>query len=120
MIETDFPFNDVIPSWNIETPPGTGFRVELRLGRREGDHWTPYLYLGTWGECKERLPKVVEDPEGEVNIDYFQSRHTFDRFSSSSCFRWILNIKSPMISRVGLAYSNTLDDAGWTGSFASR
>src|SRR5690606_32182076 len=75
-VTTPFPFNDLVPSWNIDAPPG-GFVVELRLGPAGTQDWTPWYYLGSWGEKLEPPAKHTKDDHGFINIDYFQSRNRF-------------------------------------------
>jgi len=111
VIETEFPFNDLLPSWNVDVPLGAAFTVELRVGRREGDFWTPYYSLGTWGRREPLKGKHLRDENGFINIDYFQSSKKFDRVQ----YRFLLEAGEgglwPIPRRVALAYSNTLNDA---------
>ncbi len=70
------PFNEVLPSWNIDLPPGTGVAIELSVGDRRG--WSPWLHIGDWG----RVPasrRVVRCARGRVEIDIFRSDSLFDR-----------------------------------------
>jgi hypothetical protein len=111
-IRTPFPFNDVIPSWNIDAR-STGYIVLLRVGRVAEDFWTPWYYLGSWGWAPDFANKQVQDSHGEVNIDYFQSNERFDRLQ----YEIRVRIEdptletAPVIHRMALAYSNTLNDA---------
>lgn len=110
VIDTPFPFNDLVPSWNVELPEGTGFRVEIRLGRKSDDYWTAFYHFGAWGAMARPDPRVIHDADGVVDVDVFRSTHGFDRIQ----YRFVLSTaaagKSPVIRRVALAYSNTLGD----------
>jgi hypothetical protein len=116
-IETEFDFNDLIASWNVDVPKGSGFWVSFRVGRKAGDFWTPWYYLGSVGavpgvavDCK-----TLTDENGVVNQDYFQSCNRFDRIQYR--FHMLGGERFPTIKRVGLAYSNTLDDADIAAKF---
>jgi len=110
IINTEFPFNDLVPSWNIDVPAGGGFAVQIRMARQQDDFWTPFYYLGSWGRAPQVDKKVTADDNGLINIDYFQSNNRFDRIQ----YRVLLSGSDlghpPIIRRVGLAYSNTLND----------
>lgn len=110
VINTAFPFNDLVPSWNVEMPEGTGFRVAIRMGRRAGKFWTPFYHFGTWGSARRPEPLIIEDDNGVIDVDTFRSTQAFDRIQ----YRFVLTTaaagQSPVIRRVGLAYSNTLGD----------
>jgi hypothetical protein len=109
-IETEFPFNDLLPSWNVDVPPGGAFTAEIRVGRREGDFWTPFYFLGTWGRPEPFAGKHLRDENGFVNLDYFQSARKYDRLQ----YRFRLEAGQgggwPVVRWVALAYSNTLND----------
>ncbi len=115
-IAAPFPFNDVVPSWNVAVPEGAGFSVELRFGRRDG-MWTPYYYLGVWGDAPAVESRVTRDDHGEINIDYFQSRRSYDLMQYRLRFKPNTDGAFPKLHRFGLAYSNTLDDAGVAAKF---
>ncbi len=111
-IAADFPFNDVVPSWNVDVPPASGFVVELRFRRADGGTWTPFYYLGKWGDTPTLADRITETDDGVIDIDYFRSQHTFDRIQYRLHLFAPDEDHAPRPRRVGLAYSNTLDDAG--------
>ena len=63
---TPFPALNVLPSWNVDAPDGSGVRFDVRVrqpadgatgdgaggpaGMSAADGWSPWLYLGSWGE----------------------------------------------------------------------
>jgi hypothetical protein len=79
-------FTEFLPSWNIDAPEGTGFRVEMRVGmerelpdslrgelRDAPSHaavfWSPWMYVGEWGAATPRgalagddVPPGAKDP----------------------------------------------------------
>lgn len=61
-MKTSFAFTELLPSWNVITPDGTGFRVDVRV-RREGETWGPWLYMGRWGRIPQgdRVRAVVSN-----------------------------------------------------------
>ncbi len=112
VVETAFPFNDLVPSWNVEMPEGTGFRAEIRLGRKADGFWTPFYHFGVWGNAPKPAERVIEDGSGIVDVDTFRSSQTFDRIQYRFVFTTAAAGKSPVLRRVGLAYSNTLNNEG--------
>ncbi len=79
-IETAIKFNELILSWNIDTPPAAGFCVEVQVGRRFHGSWSPWLYVGNWGEAVPKGDRVVRFDGGRIDVDYFTSDGRFDRF----------------------------------------
>jgi hypothetical protein len=67
-LSAGFPCEEVLPSWNIYSPPGCGFCIELRAGG--GDRWSSWLYLGSFGGVGELAPKKLADEWGKVQVDY--------------------------------------------------
>ena len=76
VIEPAAPFNELLPSWNVDVPDGAGFRVELRVGR--GAEWSPWLYAGDWGVTPPAEPLVAFD-RGRVDVDWFRSDELWER-----------------------------------------
>jgi hypothetical protein len=111
VIEADFPFNELVPSWNVDLPEGTGFQTEIRLGRKAGGAWTPFYYFGVWGVAARPEQKTIKDDSGVVEVDTFRSQKVFDRIQYRFTLVTTVPDRSPAIRRVGLSYSNTLNDA---------
>lgn len=108
VVETPFAFNDLVPSWNVDLPEGAGFVAEIRVGRKKGDFWTPWLYFGTWGTGATTETKTVHDDVGVVEIDVFRSPQTFDRVQYRFVLATTAADRSPIVRRVALSCSNTL------------
>ena len=111
VIATEFPFNDVVPSWNVDVSPDDGFVVELRLGRAADGFWTPYYYFGTWGEADAPPSKIQHDENGDVDKDYFRSTNRFDRLQYRVRLFAVEGRERVILRRFAVAYSNTLNDA---------
>jgi hypothetical protein len=119
VITTDFPFNDLVPSWNVEVPEQTGFMAEIRVGRKEADTWTTWYYFGVWGIAPAPVPagRAIGDADGVIDVDTFRSTKTFDRIQYRFTLLTAAAGQSPTIRRVAMAYSNTLDDAALAARF---
>ncbi len=72
-------FNEILISWNIDTPPETGYWIELRVGRRGEEWWSPWLLVGEGGDTLLSDEKVVECPHGRIDVDWFRSQERFNR-----------------------------------------
>lgn len=74
------PFRELLPSWNVEAPPGSGFVVELRVDAEGDGHFGPWMHIGDWGE-REFAPalaeRVVACPGGRVDVDVFRGERAF-------------------------------------------
>jgi hypothetical protein len=72
------PFREALLSWNVEAPPSTGFTVELRVGDRSDESWSPWMCAGEWG-----VPVAEKGRErflrGGMDGDVFRSGQTSDR-----------------------------------------
>ncbi|HRY69340.1 MAG TPA: C39 family peptidase [Phycisphaerae bacterium] len=117
VITTEFPFNDLLASWNMNVPGRSGFYVEIRVGRATGDFWTPFLYLGGWGNFIPPAKKTLNDDNGHIVVDYFQSRNTFDRIQCRFVCSADAAAHAPILRRLAFAYSNTLNNADLAARF---
>jgi hypothetical protein len=102
------PFNEALVSWNVDTPAGTGFTVEIRVGRSDRDSWAPFLELGEWGETPPTRTRVVEWEGGKVDVDYFRSKKRFDRLQVRvSLFAKDDDSELPRLDRIALTTTDT-------------
>lgn len=65
------PFRSVLPSWNADVPSGAGFCVELQVAGDDGQ-WSPWLYLGDWGQGRPETQRTLKFPTGSVAVDVLQ------------------------------------------------
>jgi hypothetical protein len=80
-IEAPFGFDECLPSWNVDVPAGSGFRVDLRVGRGAAE-WSPWLRVDAWGAlpaAAERLPAAEAFPGGRIDVDHFRSAERWER-----------------------------------------
>ena len=62
-------FTEAVVSWNLDTPAGTGARVEMRVAGEEGAEWSAWLFLGEWGDVPPSGPRAVSDGVVGVHVD---------------------------------------------------
>ena len=117
-IVADFPFNEVIPSFNVDMPAGTGFVIWLRCRPVGGKRWTRYYYAGTFGDAPRPMNPHTSDDKGSLNIDCFQSSRTFDGLQYRVEFHSDRKAVSPRLVRLGLCYSNTTGDQAMQKRYA--
>lgn len=107
-----FPFTELIPSWNVSAPAGTGLRLEVRVRSTRGD-WSPWLFLGSWGRTSEASELVLACSFGAVNVDYlaldrpadaYQVRVVLESFSLEAA-------ATPAVRRVAVCYSGVTGGA---------
>ncbi len=79
ILEPGVKFNKVVASWNVDTPSQSGFAMEIRVGRKSDGVWSPYLYIGDWGDVTPTGEKVVDCDLGKIDVDFFKSTERFDR-----------------------------------------
>lgn len=65
------PFTEAVPSWVVETPPGSW--IEVRLRARRGERWTPFYRIAQWDSLAERSVRKTfdaqRDSDGQVATD---------------------------------------------------
>lgn len=71
-IDAPFAFNEALLSWNIDVPAAAGVRIDMRVATAVGD-WSPWLYMGRWGDAAVPGDRAQSFPGGKVDIDYFIS-----------------------------------------------
>lgn len=75
-IEPGFAIDDIIPSWNADTPPGSVVEIELQ-GRTADRIETGWYLLGSWtyddSSCKRASIAGQTDAWGSVDVDTFRA-----------------------------------------------
>ena len=106
----DFPFTELLPSWNAAIPKGTGLRFEARVRDHESKEWSPWLYFGSWGRTLPPDRRIIEYSNGEVATDIlilgrpagaWQLRATFFSFDTRADI-------TPVLRRLAVVYSGVV------------
>jgi hypothetical protein len=70
-VSTQFAWDQLVASWNVETPPGAGLKVEARA--LHPDHATKFYTLGLWSSDPAKHPRESvrgqKDQDGDVLTD---------------------------------------------------
>jgi hypothetical protein len=120
-----FPVSEVLPSWNLKTPPGTGAKLHLRTRDARSGRWSPWLYLGQWGESwpgDAEEWSVTSFEQGTVHVDIlvldrpadaFQARVTLYAFTPEPSV-------TPEVRRVAVCCSGVVPDSARRESLQPR
>ncbi len=71
------PFDELLLSWNVDTPAGASFAIEVAVGDREG--WSPWLHIGDWGVLPADRIRVTSFEGGGVKVDVLRTERPFTR-----------------------------------------
>jgi hypothetical protein len=117
----DFPFTELVPSWNVVTPKDTGVFFHVRTRDAKSRAWSPWLFVGRWGRTvhsrpDERLPRdrITRFAHGAVRTDMpfvllnqpadaYQVRVTLQSFDLDPAV-------TPGVRRLAVAYSGVVPD----------
>jgi hypothetical protein len=72
------PFRELLVSWNVRCPENAGFSVEVRVAPNADAPWSPWMYVGDWGQVPAGVRNVACEG-GKIDTDYFRGEHTFAR-----------------------------------------
>jgi hypothetical protein len=110
----NFPFSELVSSWNANTPPGTWLQVEMKAKTATG-HETKWYTMGIWASDTSTIhPTSVGaqgDADGTVAIDTFLSKdHPMVAYQlAATLFRRDGVIQSPTLRLLGAVASNAPD-----------
>ncbi|MCR4402448.1 MAG: peptidase C39 family protein [Firmicutes bacterium] len=109
-LRTAFAFNNVVPSWNITAPEGTGAVIEVRAGF-DDSRWTGWYEIARWGRLRSPgTPGLKKDAFGFVNED------TLELSSKASVLQYRITLVSekrdatPVLRLVALCYADTTSE----------
>ena len=117
----DFPFTELVPSWNAVIPKDTGVFFQVRTRDAKSREWSPWLFVGRWGRTGhsrrgDRLPndRTTRFAHGAVLTDMpfvllsqpadaYQVRATLQSFDLDPAV-------NPGVRRLAVAYSGVVLD----------
>jgi hypothetical protein len=108
-LPTDFPFTELIPSWNATTPPASGFSIEISVRDARSRTWSPFLYFGSWGHVPA-APHEVTFPHGVVHVDTLILDRPADAYKIRANLASYTFDAAPMIRRIAISYSGVIAD----------
>lgn len=110
-VQTDYPFTEIIPSWNLTAPPDTGVYFEIRSHDVASAEWSPWMYIGYWGRVRPEH-KVDEFPYGTVNTDNLTLKRPADAYQIRATFQSFQakGTASPALRRVAVCYTGVVKD----------
>jgi len=84
-------FDILIPSWNVETPPGSSSVLEVRA--YVGNHWTRYYSFGQWSSTSTSSSvNGQSDADGTLSTDTLK----FKRLATQFQYRLTLSVKGSL------------------------
>jgi Peptidase_C39 like family len=109
--ETDFPFTQMIASWNVKCPPGTGIRFFVRVREKAKGYWSPWLYTGYWGHPSP-ANCTIKFPGGWVDEDTLKLSRPAAAWQIKAVLESLeTDVKiNPSIRRISVTYSGKVSD----------
>jgi len=106
-VETEFPSTEFIPSWNVDVPEDTGVSFDMRVRMAESGEWSPWLYMGQWGQTLQSPRRVVTFDHGRVHVDILRLWQPADAFQlRATLLCWELEREAtPRLRRLAMVYS---------------
>jgi hypothetical protein len=110
-VRTDFPFTEMVPSWNLITPTGTGVFFDVRARDISSGKWSPWLRIGAWGRTtSSRRRDDAEWARIETDTlflkrpaDAYQIRATLQSYDLADANT------TPAVRRIAVVYSGPVD-----------
>lgn len=94
-----FPFDELLPSWNISVPEGASFRVEVMVADETPESASPWLDLGGWGDWPAAKRAAIEFDGGRVEVDLVKLDQPVTRW------RWRIETRGAGEAELVLAWS---------------
>lgn len=78
--ESAAPFVELLPSWNVDAPAGTGLALEVKVRDAGLAAWSPWLRIGEWGRVEAWRGGSTSFDRGRVEIDVLRLDRPADAF----------------------------------------
>jgi len=109
-VETKFDFNELIASFNPHAPDETGVTLEIRV--KQGDTWSPWLFMQSWGRVIFPPTRTIKFDGGAVDIDTIELTKPAQAYQCRVgliAFNYDTKI-APSVRRLSVCYSGAVDD----------
>ena len=81
-MDSPFPFNEAVLSWNVDAPPGTGIETEIQT--QIGERKSRWYHMGRWSQDAKIFPresvKGQKDEDGDVETDTLALKNPAEKF----------------------------------------
>ncbi len=91
---TSCPADELLPSWNVDCPEGSSFRVDLEVDSGPDSPASGWLDLGGWGPWPESERSPTTSPLADVEVDLLKAEPAATRV------RWRIRAHGPAPVRV--------------------
>ena len=112
-VETEMPFTDLVASFNAHTPgDDTGVTLEIRV--KQGETWSPWLFMQSWGRVVFAPNRTIKFDGGAVDIDEIELTKPADAYQcrvTLVAFNYDTTIAPPSVRRLSVCYSGVVADA---------
>jgi hypothetical protein len=111
-VKTEFPFTELVPSWNVHTPPDTGATFDVRVRDAASGEWTEWLYMGSWGRTLTPVNRTIESGAARVKIDEMILNRPADAYEIRArlvSFDFEPKV-TPKLRRVAVTYTGRVAD----------
>lgn len=99
-----FRFNNLVLSWNAETPAGTRLDFQVRVGI--GEALSPWFTMGTWSASGGASAGDQSNTWGSVDVDTLELRDKSTTFQYKVVFTSANPTARPRLRSVSLVYSD--------------
>ena len=128
VVETGYPVDESISSWNAETPTGTWVQVQFR-GREADGRWTKWYVMGRWasgmdydrGDIHRTSLDGQGDADGTVYTDTFSAKTGHEPVAYQTkvtLLRPVGSTATPTLQSVTTETNQYLPDSAYTGTSA--
>jgi hypothetical protein len=113
----NFPFNELVASWNADTPAGTWIQIEVQPQIDDG-HWAKWYILGRWSSSDSTFHRTSVggqgNADGYVAIDtFFAKDHPAIAYRlKATLYRRTTASSGPTLSRLSAVASNLTNQKG--------
>ena len=114
-VDADFPFTELLPSWNLIAPAETGVLFHVRTRDARTGEWTPWLHIGSWGRVSDG-DNLNDCKFGGIDTDTLRLKSPANAYqirATLQSFGFSLDL-TPAVRRIAVTYSGPMnEDSIW-------